>query len=208
MSALRSSDAFDGGDSLRHSAPFLRTPQRIGRAIMSLRPRRRCRLLCTACLRCGAARSAAESRRRSIRRSRPRSTARSGLPKDRARDDEPPLRARCMEFFGVRPGHDVCSSCSPPAATRPRCSSRAVGPERQGLHAEPGLFYERAGSKAVDERLANNRLPNVVRLDKPLNEHGPRSRIRSTAPLPSWCCTTSSGCRRTCRMCSRTCTRR
>ena len=28
------------------------------------------------------------------------------------------------------------------------------------------------GRKSVDERLANNRLPNVVRLDKPLNQMG------------------------------------
>ena len=39
------------------------------------------------------------------------------------------------------------------------------------MYAEPDFFYERFG-KAVDERLANDRLPNVVRLDKPLNEMG------------------------------------
>jgi predicted methyltransferase len=36
----------------------------------------------------------------------------------------------------------------------------------------PDFFYQRFGSKAMDERLANNRLPNVVRLDKPLNDMG------------------------------------
>jgi predicted methyltransferase len=36
----------------------------------------------------------------------------------------------------------------------------------------PQFWFERGGDKAVEERLANNRLPNVVRLDKPLNAMG------------------------------------
>jgi predicted methyltransferase len=50
--------------------------------------------------------------------------------------------------------------------------ARAVGPNGKVYMQNPDFFYERFGRKSVDERLASNRLPNVVRLDKPLNDLG------------------------------------
>jgi len=50
--------------------------------------------------------------------------------------------------------------------------ARAVGPSGKVYMQNPDFFYERFGKKVVDERLADNRLPNVVRLDKPLNQMG------------------------------------
>ena len=127
------------------------------------------------------------------------------LPKDRARDDNRHY-AEIMEFFGVRPGMNVIELFAAGGNTA-EVLARAVGPTGKVYMQNPHCFFERSGNKPVEERLANDRLPNVVRLDKPLNELGP-SRTRSTARSRSWCCTISSGCRKTCRACSRICTRR
>jgi predicted methyltransferase len=92
------------------------------------------------------------------------------LPKDRARDDNRHY-AQVMEFFGVRPGMTVIELFAAGGNTA-EVLARAVGPNGKVYMQNPAWLYERAGTKAVDERLANNRLPNVVRLDKPLNELG------------------------------------
>ena len=76
-----------------------------------------------------------------------------------------------MEFFGVRPGMTVLELFAAGGNTA-EVLARAVGPNGKVYMQNPPWFYERAGTKSVDERLANNRLPNVVRLDKPLNEMG------------------------------------
>ena len=92
------------------------------------------------------------------------------LPKDRARDDNRHY-AQVMEFFGVRPGMNVIELFAAGGNTA-EVLARAVGPNGKVYMQNPPWFYERATSKPVDERLANNRLPNVVRLDKPLNDLG------------------------------------
>jgi predicted methyltransferase len=92
------------------------------------------------------------------------------LPKDRARDDNRHY-AEIMEFFGVRPGMTVLELFAAGGNTA-EVLARAVGPSGKVYMQNPPWFYERAGTKSVDERVANNRLPNVVRLDKPLNEMG------------------------------------
>jgi predicted methyltransferase len=92
------------------------------------------------------------------------------LPKDRARDDTRHY-AEIMEFFGVRPGMTVLELFGAGGNTA-EVLARAVGPNGKVYMQNPDFFYERFGRKGVDERLANNRLPNVVRLDKPLNEMG------------------------------------
>ncbi len=48
--------------------------------------------------------------------------------------------------------------------------SRAVGPKGQVYAQNPPSVLKRFGDKAIVERLANNRLPNVVRWDKEVNE--------------------------------------
>jgi predicted methyltransferase len=92
------------------------------------------------------------------------------LPKDRARDDNRHY-AQVMEFFGVRPGMNVIELFAAGGNTA-EVLARAVGPNGKVYMQNPEFFYERFGRKSVDERLANNRLPNVVRLDKPLNDLG------------------------------------
>ena len=92
------------------------------------------------------------------------------LPKDRARDTNRHY-AEIMEFFGVRPGMTVIELFAAGGNTA-EVLARAVGPEGKVYMQNPEWFYTRAGQKPVEERLANNRLPNVVRLDKPLNDLG------------------------------------
>jgi predicted methyltransferase len=92
------------------------------------------------------------------------------LPKDRARDDKRHY-AEILEFFGVRPGMMILELFGAGGNTA-EVLARAVGPTGKVYMQNPDFFYERFGRKAVDERLANNRLPNVVRLDKPLNAMG------------------------------------
>jgi predicted methyltransferase len=92
------------------------------------------------------------------------------LPKDRARDENRHY-AEIMEFFGVRPGMNVIELFAAGGNTA-EVLARAVGPTGKVTMQNPDFFYERFGRKNVEERLANNRLPNVVRLDKPLNELG------------------------------------
>ena len=92
------------------------------------------------------------------------------LPKDRAKDENRHY-AEIMEFFGVRPGMTVIELFAAGGNTA-EVLARTVGPEGKVYMQNPQFFYERFGSKSVDERLANDRLPNVVRLDKPLNDLG------------------------------------
>jgi predicted methyltransferase len=92
------------------------------------------------------------------------------LPKDRAKDDNRHYAA-IMEFFGVRPGMTILELFAAGGNTT-EVLARAVGPEGKVYMQNPQFFYERFGAKPVEERLASNRLPNVVRLDKPLNDLG------------------------------------
>lgn len=91
-------------------------------------------------------------------------------PKDRARDDNRHY-AEILEFFGVRPGMTILELFGAGGNTA-EVLARAVGPNGKVYMQNPDFFYERFGKNGVDERLANNRLPNVVRLDKPLNAMG------------------------------------
>ncbi|HET9444652.1 MAG TPA: methyltransferase domain-containing protein [Steroidobacteraceae bacterium] len=92
------------------------------------------------------------------------------LPKDRTRDDNRHY-AQVLEFFGVRPGMKVIELFAAGGNTA-EVLARAVGPNGKVYMQNPAFFYERFSNKSVEERLANNRLPNVVRLDKPLNDLG------------------------------------
>ena len=102
-------------------------------------------------------------------------------PKDRTRDDNRHY-AEILEFFGVRPGMTIVELFGAGGNTA-EVLARAVGPNGKVYMQNPDFFYERFGKNGVDERLANNRLPNVVRLDKPLNEMGlePKSLDGATA---------------------------
>lgn len=90
------------------------------------------------------------------------------LARDRSKDANRHY-AEVLEFFGVRPGQTLLELFAAGGNTA-EVLARAVGPEGKVYMQNPPWFYERAGQKPVEERLANDRLPNVVRLDKPLNE--------------------------------------
>jgi predicted methyltransferase len=92
------------------------------------------------------------------------------LPNDRARDENRHY-AEILEFFGVRPGMNIVELFAAGGNTA-EVLARAVGPKGKVYMQNPQFIYDRGGGKRVEERLANNRLPNVVRLDKPLNEMG------------------------------------
>jgi predicted methyltransferase len=96
--------------------------------------------------------------------------------KDKERD-ETRRPAEVLEFFGVRPGQTLVEYFAAGGNTA-EILARAVGPKGKVYMQNPTWLLERPNSvKAIDERLAGNRLPNVQRLDKPLENLGlkPRS---------------------------------
>jgi predicted methyltransferase len=77
-----------------------------------------------------------------------------------------------LEFFGVRPGMTILEYIATGGNTA-EILSRVVGPKGKVYMQNAPAFFERPqGAKQVEDRLANNRLPNVVRLDKPLDDLG------------------------------------
>jgi predicted methyltransferase len=90
--------------------------------------------------------------------------------KDRTRDLNRHY-GEMLEFFGVRPGQTLLELFAA-GGTTAEVLSRAVGPEGKVYAQNPDFFYQRFGKQGMDDRLANNRLPNVIRLDKPLNDMG------------------------------------
>jgi predicted methyltransferase len=85
---------------------------------------------------------------------------------DRKRD-EGRHYGQILEFFGVRPGQTLIEYTATGGVTA-EVLARTVGPKGKVYmqNSPPWIeFAGAAGKKAVDDRLANNRLPNVVRLD-------------------------------------------
>lgn len=90
---------------------------------------------------------------------------------DRARD-EGRKPARVIEFLGIKPGMKVIDIIAA-SGYYTEVLSLAVGPDGRVASQNPaGALRMRDGAndKALTERLANNRLPNVYRLDKELSE--------------------------------------
>jgi predicted methyltransferase len=88
--------------------------------------------------------------------------------KDRERD-EVRKPAEVLEFIGVRPGHTVVEYFAAGGNTA-EILARVVGAKgRVYMHNPPWLLERPNSVKAIEERLAGNRLPNVVRIDKPLD---------------------------------------
>jgi predicted methyltransferase len=86
---------------------------------------------------------------------------------DRKRD-EGRRPAIVLEFFGVRPGQTLIEYTATGGVTA-ELLARTVGPKGKVYMQNSPAYYDFAGAaatKAVEERLANNRLPNVERLDK------------------------------------------
>jgi predicted methyltransferase len=80
--------------------------------------------------------------------------------------------ALVLEFFGVRPGMTVLEYVATGGNTA-EILSRIVGPKgKVYMQNSPAYFERPQGAKQVEERLANNRLPNVQRLDKPPEDLG------------------------------------
>ena len=95
---------------------------------------------------------------------------------DRKRD-EGRRPAIVLQFFGIRPGMTLIEYYATNGNTA-ELLARVVGPTGKVYMQNPPSFYERVGpsgvpsAKLVEDRLANNRLPNVVRLDKPFDALG------------------------------------
>jgi predicted methyltransferase len=80
--------------------------------------------------------------------------------------------ALVLTFFGVKPGMTVLEYVATGGNTA-EILSRVVGPRGNVYMQNSPAFFERpASAKQVEDRLANNRLPNVQRLDKPLEDLG------------------------------------
>lgn len=73
-----------------------------------------------------------------------------------------------MAFAGLQPGMAVLDVFAG-GGWYTELQSRVVGEEGQVWMHNPPQYYERVGEDAVLERLANNRLPNVVRHDRPVD---------------------------------------
>jgi predicted methyltransferase len=75
--------------------------------------------------------------------------------------------AEVLEFFGVRPGMSIIEYFAAGGFTA-EVLARVVGPGGKIYMQNPAWLYQSGGTEAVEQRLANARLPNVVRLDKPV----------------------------------------
>ena len=73
-----------------------------------------------------------------------------------------------MAFAGLQPGMAVLDLFAG-GGWYTELQSRVVGEKGQVWMHNPPQYYERVGEDAVLERLANNRLPNVVRHDRPVD---------------------------------------
>ena len=92
--------------------------------------------------------------------------------------DEGRRPAIALQFFGVNPGQTLIEFVATGGVTA-ELLSRVVGPKGKVYMQNVPAFYERpagpsgkSGKDLVEDRLANNRLPNVVRVDKPLDDLG------------------------------------
>ncbi len=74
-----------------------------------------------------------------------------------------------LRFAGVKPGQHVIDLDSV-TGWYAELLSRVVGPAGHVLAQNPPSILARLGDKPITERLADNRLPNVARLDRPLND--------------------------------------
>ena len=92
--------------------------------------------------------------------------------------DEGRRPAIVLQFFGIRPGQTLLEYVATGGNTA-ELLARVVGPKGKVYMQNTPDFYKRpagpdgkTGAQRVEERLANNRLPNVVRLDRPLDDLG------------------------------------
>jgi predicted methyltransferase len=86
---------------------------------------------------------------------------------DRKRD-EGRRPAITLEFFGVRPGQTIIEYIATGGVTA-ELLARTVGPKGKVYMQNSPVWLEASGApaeKSIADRLANDRLPNVVRLDK------------------------------------------
>ncbi len=92
--------------------------------------------------------------------------------------DEGRRPAIVLQFFGIRPGQTLLEYIATGGNTA-ELLARVVGPKGKVYMQNSPDFYKgppgpdgKTATQRVEERLANNRLPNLVRLDKPLDDLG------------------------------------
>lgn len=86
---------------------------------------------------------------------------------DKQRDDKR-KPAQVLEFLGVSPGMKVIEVMAG-GGYYTELLSRVVGPSGRVYHHNNQMYYEFQSDKFVEQRLKNNRLPNVLRWDKELD---------------------------------------
>lgn len=92
--------------------------------------------------------------------------------------DEGRRPAIVLQFCGIRPGQTLIEYIATGGNTA-ELLARVVGPKGKVYMQNTPDFFARppgpggmSATKLVEDRLANNRLPNVARLDKPLDDLG------------------------------------
>jgi predicted methyltransferase len=125
-------------------------------------------LLVTACASMGTPSAHEQARLDAVVRASVDSTDRPA--KDREQDAKrKPYEV--LRFAGVKPGENVIDMFSA-TGWYAELLSRVVGPKGHVFAQNIPSVLARFGDKPISERVANNRLPNVERWDKPLNEMG------------------------------------
>jgi len=92
--------------------------------------------------------------------------------------DEGRRPAIVLQFFGIHPGQRLIEYYATGGNTA-ELLARVVGPSGKVYMQNPASFYQLparpggiAPAQQVEQRLANDRLPNVVRLDRPFDDLG------------------------------------
>lgn len=86
---------------------------------------------------------------------------------DRQRDEKR-KPAEVLEFLGVNPGMTIIEVMAG-GGYYTELLSRAVGPSGKVYHHNNQMYYQFQSDKFVEQRLKNNRLPNVTRWDRELD---------------------------------------
>ena len=92
-------------------------------------------------------------------------------PADKQRDAQRKPAEVITFFDGLKPGMTVLDLFTG-GGYYAELAARIAGPEGSVWAQNPGRFYENFGDEGITLRLANNRLPNVIRYDRDMDNLG------------------------------------
>ena len=90
------------------------------------------------------------------------------LPEDKQRDEQRKPAEVIAFFDGLKPGMTVLDLFTG-GGYYAELAARLVGPDGSVWAQNPNRFYENFGDEAISLRLADNRLPNVIRYDRDMD---------------------------------------